>query len=252
MKASAKKIIKITSWVVLYVILAFGILAVLFTLTAKKSDYGAAQIFGYQMFTVESLSMEKNPNCDVSNYKIKSIPLHSLVFVEMKPQDEQELDKWYSSLEVGDVLSFRYRYSLKQQVIVTHRIVSITENSNGGYLIELKGDNPGGAATPALQTIDTSDKSIIGKVTGQSRILGALLFAIKQPVGATFIIILPCLIIILLEIFRIFSVFEEDKRKKLLLEQQSKDEEIERLKKRVSELETSSKGDQDTSENQNS
>ena len=250
MKNPAKKIVKIVSWVVLYVILAFGVLAVLFTLTAKRSDYGAAQVFGYQIFTVESESMEKNPSYDVSEYEIKSIPLHSLVFVEMKPQDKQACEEWYSSLKVGDVLSFRYRYT--QQVTVTHRIVSITEISTGGYLIELKGDNAS-SANQASQIINTSlDESgtnyIIGKVTGQSRTLGSLLFAIRQPIGMTFIIIIPCFIIILLEILRIVSVLGEDKRIKLLEEQQTKDEEIERLKKRVAELESSN---QDSSEDQN-
>lgn len=243
MSIPAKKIVKIASWVFLYVILAFGVLAVLFTLTAKKSDYGAAEIFGYQFFTVESESMEKNPNCDVSEYKIKSIPLHSLVFVELKPQNAEERQEWYASLKVGDVLSFRYNYT--RPVTVTHRIVSIEENSTGGYLIELKGDNAPGSANQSTQKINTaldgeSTNYIIGKVRGQSRFLGALLFAIRQPLGLTFIVIVPCIIIILLEILRIISVLGEDKRKRLLEEQQSKDDEIERLKKRVAELEGAS------------
>lgn len=234
----AKKILKTISFILLYTALAFGLLAVIFTLTAKRSEYGASQIFGYQFFTVESESMEKSEICDVSAYDVKSIPLHSLVFVQLKPEDKQELQEWYSSLEVGDVLSFRYRYA--KPTTITHRIVSISENSTGGYIIELRGDN--GDGSQLTQTINTSHDAtgsnyIIGKVTGQSRLLGALLFAIGQPLGLMFIIIVPCIIIILLEIFRIVTVIGEDKRKKLLEEQRKKDDEIERLKKRVAELE---------------
>ena len=76
--------------------------------------------------------------------------------------------------------------------------------------------------------------------------MGALLFAIRQPLGLTFIVIVPCIIIILLEILRIISVLGEDKRKRLLEEQQSKDDEIERLKKRVAELEGASNEPFDT------
>lgn len=237
-KLSSKKLLKIASYVLLYTALAIGIFAVLFTLTARKSETGAAQIFGYQLLSVESASMEENPDTDVSEYDVKSIPEHSLVFVQVKPSDPQKRHEWYSSLEVGDVLTFRYRYV--RQVTVTHRITKITDNGEGGYLIELKGDN---ATDPdSVQTINTSlDESspnyIIGKVTGQSRFLGKLLYAIRTPLGLTFIIIVPCAVIIVLEILRLISVFGKNEKTKLIEEQRLKDAEIEKLKKRVAELE---------------
>ena len=234
----AKKVFKIASYVLLYTALAIGALAVLFSLASKKGETGAVQVFGYQLLTVESSSMEKNPNTDVSDYDVKGIPQHSLVFVQSKPKDTQKRQEWYSSLKVGDVLSFRYRYVT--QVTVTHRITKITDNGTGGYLIELRGDNA--ADRNSFQTINTSlDESspnyIIGKVTGQSRFLGKLLYAIQTPPGMTFIIIVPCIVIIVLEILRLVSVFGKNEKKKLLEEQRIKDAEIEHLKKRVAELE---------------
>ena len=253
MSVSVKKTFKIISYVILYSLLAFAVLVLLFTLTAKRSDYGATEVFGYQLFTVESESMEKNPNCDVSKYDVRSIPMHSLVFVELKPQDTQERQDWYASLKVGDVLSFRYRYA--REVTITHRIISITQNSTGGYLIELKGDNASDADKQAIQTIntsleETSSNFIIGKVTGQSRALGSLLFAVRQPLGLTFIVIVPCVIIILLEIFRIVTVLNEDKRRKLLVEKQQYEDEIEKLRQRVAELEGVASSDIKHSQNE--
>ena len=237
-KASAKKALKIFSCVLLYTLLAVGVLSVLFTLTAKRSETGAVQLFGYQFLTVESASMEKNPQTDVSAYKIKDIPEHSLVFVQVKPKDISKRNEWYASLKVGDVLSFRYSYV--QQVTVTHRITDITENGEGGYIIKLKGDNA--ESSTSVQTINTSldgtsENYIIGRVTGQSRLLGNFLYAMRTPLGSVLIIILPCFVIILIEILRIVSVLNKNRQSKMLEEQQLKDEEIQALKKRIAELE---------------
>ena len=233
---TAKKAFKLVLYILLYSLLVASALAVLFMLTSQKSETGATQVFGYQLLTVGSASMESSPDTDVSNFEIKSIPEHSLVFVKTKPKDKSALDEWYSSLKIGDVLSFRYQYV--QQVTVTHRITNITANSDGGYLIELMGDN----SPDAFQIIDTSlDESgsnyIIGKVEGQSRLLGGFIYALRNPIGLTFIIIIPCVVIISIEVLRIVSVFNKNSRQKLLEEQQLKDAEIAALRERIAELE---------------
>ena len=172
----------------------------LFSAASARSGDGTAEVFGYKLFVVTSSSMEKSDATDVSGYKIKDIPVRSLVFVSSVPEDENEAEEWYSSLDVGDVLTFRYVYASQQTI--THRIVDIAVAENGGYIITLAGDNvPQGEA--ATQVIDTSlhdsPNYVLGKVTGVSRTLGLLITALRSPWGLVFIVIVPCVLIIIFE-----------------------------------------------------
>jgi hypothetical protein len=171
---------------------------------SKKSSDGAAEIFGYQMRIVTSDSMSECEYTDVSSYKIKDIPIRSMVFVKVMPDDPAEADEFYRSLKVGDVLTFRYVYTT--QVTITHRITSIEEKNQGGFIINLAGDNKSSEHDQLYQTIDTSIPNntnyVIGKVTAQAYIPGLVMSIIMQPVGLMLTIIAPFIMIILLEINR--------------------------------------------------
>ena len=78
---------------------------------------------------------------------------------------------------------------------------------------------------------------VIGKVTGQAKIFGALMSFLMQPVGMILIIILPCFIIILLEIIKIAKVLSADKKKREQEEKEKKENELEELRRKVAELE---------------
>ena len=90
------------------------------------------------------------------------------------------------------------------------------------------------------QTIDTSltdsPNYIIGKVTGQSYVLGLLVYAFKTPVGIVCLIIIPCLIIIAFEVIRLVKVFGKDKKEKQQAEKKKQEDEIEELKRQLAEL----------------
>lgn len=234
-----KKIGKVALDVLLYLFLAVCVFALVLTISSKKDVDGAAEIFGYQMRVISSDSMAKCELTDVSGYKIKSIPLRSLIFVKRMPQDEREADDWYRSLKVGDVLTFRYVYT--NQVTITHRITSITEKETGGFLIELAGDNKNSDSGQLLQTIDTSIDNntnyVIGKVTGQFFLLGFIISLLKTPLGMIFIVIVPCFIIILLEVLKIVGAYSAERKKHEQEETQKKDTELAELRRRLAQLE---------------
>ncbi len=221
-------------FVLFFVLCLFGIVL---TVMSKRDSDGAMQLFGHEMRLVVSSSMEKSDRTDVSGYKIKDIPLHSLVFIERVPEDEEEAAEWYSRLAVGDVLTFRYVYV--RQETITHRITAIEANEGGGYTITLEGDNKSESSEAMQQVIDTSQEDspnyVLGKVTGKSVVLGYLITAVRSPWGLVFIVIVPCLIIIAFEVVRIAGVVSQKKKDKLRAEQQSKDEEIAELKRRLAE-----------------
>ena len=235
-----KKILKIGANVLTYAFLVLCIFTLFIAVSSKKDSDGAATVFGKQIRIIRSDSMAKSEFTDVSDYKIKSIPIKSLIIVETVPKAEAKREAWFSKLKVGDVLTFRYVFV--SQETVTHRITEIQPKEGGGYIIKLQGDNATSESGAGTQTIDTSDLEspnyVIGKVTGQSRALGVLVYALKTPVGIICIVILPCLIIIGLEIVRIIGVLQENKRKQAQEEAEKKENEIEELKRQLAALQT--------------
>ena len=235
----AKKVGKIAVNILIYIFIAVSLFSVTLTIFSKKDADGAATIFGIQMRSVLSASMEKCDQTDVSKYKIKDIPTGSLVFIETVPEDPEEAEQWYADLEIGDVLTFKYVY-VKQETI-THRVTGIRANPGGGYTIRLDGDNKNSNAETLTQTIDTSEPNspnyIIGKVKGQSYLLGQLIRALKSPTGLVFIVIVPALIIVMLEIIKIAKILGADKQNKDKEELERQKNELEILKRRLEELE---------------
>lgn len=236
----AKKVANIVLDVVVVAVLLLALFTIVVTINAKKSqDKDASSIFGYQLRFVQSGSMEKCAYTDVSKYKVKSIKVKSCVFIKTAPTDVEKIKEWYKTLKVGDVLTFQYKGE-----IITHRIVKIEEKETGnGYIITLKGDYKSSKDNePAEQVIDTEVDTpatvnyIIGKVTGQSYLLGLCVYVLKKPVGIVCVVIVPCLLMIVIQIFRIVNVLGEDKKNKRKEEQANKDDEIEELKRQLAAL----------------
>ena len=242
-KSNVKKLGSILVNLLLCIFLTVCVLSVFFTVFSKKDTDGAAEMFGYQMRVVTSDSMAKCELTDVSDFEIKSIPVRSMVFVKVMPEDPAEADAWYRSLKVGDVLTFRYVYS--SQVTITHRITSITEKETGGFIIELAGDNKNSEDSQLRQTIDTSIPNntnyVIGKVTSQAYVFGFIMSFLMQPIGIVLVIIVPCFIIMMIEIIKIAGVLSADKKNKLQEENDKKDSELEELRRKLAELERQKK-----------
>ena len=234
-----KKLTNIVTNVLLCVFLAIAILTVALTIFSQKDTDGAARIFGYQMRVVTSDSMAKSEYTDVSNYKIKDIPLRSMVFIKTVPQDAEKADQWYRSLREGDVLTFRYVYTT--QITITHRITSIVEKETGGFLIELAGDNKNSETGQLVQIIDTSipqnTNYVIGKVVGRAYLFGVILSFLMQPVGMILVIILPCVVIIGLEVAKITKAMTAEKKQQEQAEKEEKEKELEELRCKLAALE---------------
>lgn len=249
----AKKVANIVLDVVVVAVLLLALFTIVVTVNAKKSKDGTATIFGYQLRFVQSGSMEKCAYTDVSKYKVKSIKVKSCVFIKTAPTDLEKIKEWYKTLKVGDVLTFQYNkndgsaapedYEGDSKVI-THRVIKIEKKETGdGYIITLKGDYKSSKGNePAEQVIDTEVDTpatttyIIGKVTGQSYLLGLCVYVLKLRVGIICFIIIPCLVIIVFQILRITKVLGEDKKNKRKEEQAHKDDEIEELKRQLAAL----------------
>ena len=233
------KVARIIGNVLLYMFIVIAVLGVILTITGKKDADGATTIFGKQMRIVQSPSMEKCDDTDVSGYEIKDIPTKSMIFIEVVPEDKNEAEKWYADVKVGDVLTFKYVYV--RQETITHRVTKIEAKETGGYIFHLEGDNKAEDSETLTQTIDTSlDNSpnyVVGKVTGKSYFLGLLVSTLKAPAGIVCVIILPSLIIIVLEILKIVRMFHKERKKKDEQVKEEQQNEIEELKRKLAQLE---------------
>lgn len=242
-----RKALRIAADVLLLLLVALALFCLIITVLAKRDSDGAATVFGYQLRFVRSASMEQCDQTDVSGYKIKSIPTKSCIFVQVAPTDEDELASWYAQLQKGDVLTFKYTYD--KQETITHRIVDIAPNQNGGYTIKLQGDNVAEGAYLMQQVIDTSGEAsfnyVIGKVTGQSYLLGLIIYILNTKVGLICVVIIPCAIMIFLQILRIVRVVSNEQRQRLLAQQTEQANEIEELKRKLAELQGNRPSDDD-------
>lgn len=246
-KQKVLKALQIAGDVLFCLIIAFALFVLIISVSAKRDADGTANVFGYQLRFVQSGSMEKCDQTDVSGYKIKSIPVKSCVFIKKAPapDDQQALNEWCSALSVGDVLTFQYsKYGAAniQDKVITHRIVKI-EPKEGGYIITLEGDNKNDTGSVGQQVIDTTKADgldyIIGKVEGQSYFLGLCVYALKSSVGLVFIIIVPCMIVIAYEVIKIVTVLNKDKKDRQQQEKTAKEDEIALLRKQLEELQKS-------------
>ena len=80
---------------------------------------------------------------------------------------------------------------------------------------------------------------VIGRVTAKAFLPGLLLTLLKTPVGLVLMVIVPCAIIIILELIKIFSALNAEKKQKYLEETAKRESELEELKRRLAELESS-------------
>lgn len=220
-----KNIINVFLNVLIYLFLLSSLFLTFFSAFSVKNE-GAVQILGYQVRTLATNSMGENKDTKVSQYQIKSIPKDSLIIIQTVPDEKRKAQEWYSKLKVGDVLTFNYAYV--RQTVITHRIESIKENKTGGFIIELVGDNNDDKSVPLRQVIDTSLKDspnfVIGKVVKSSLTLGKIVVALKNPANVVVFIVIPCVLIVAYQVFKIFYI-------RLLNKLKEKEEVILKLKK---------------------
>ena len=237
--SKVKKISGIVLDVIMYAFIAICIFFVIILVFGQKDVDGSTQLFGHQLRVVISDSMEACDETDVSKYEIKSIPVKSMVFIELVPEDAEEAKEWYGSIEEGDVLTFRYVYTT--QVTITHRVEKKIDNKDGTYTFHLVGDNKDSDNDLLRQVITTGNAAdtnyIIGKVVGQSKIIGNVVMVLRNPLWMCLIVIFPSLIIIIYEIFRIMSIFSGERKEKEKAQQEEKENEIKMLKEKLAQLE---------------
>lgn len=168
-----KVIVKIINAVlVLVIFLAAGVM-VLSGINAKSGK--ATTILGYGFMAVQTGSMTPE------------YPVGSVIII--KKTDP-------SKLETNDVITFYSSNPNLGNMIVTHRIMEITNDGDGTYSFTTKGD-----ANEINDEYKAESERIIGKVLTKSTLMEKLMNIRQNPTTFFLVIMLPLCFIIALELF---------------------------------------------------
>ena len=178
------KIIKAIIFIVL-------LLYVVFTIIQRVS--GNQSIFGYRLFAVATGSM-------VPDYNINDV----LAIKEVN----------HNEIKVGDDITYLGKKQDVSGKIVTHRIIEI-EEKNGKKTYLTKGIN-NDVEDPTI-----GDNQIYGKVVGKVPVVTQINHIVKNQYGFFFLIFLPLVIVIFLEIADTVTEMKQDK-----IEKDKKEDEV--------------------------
>ena len=226
-KKKAKKITNIIEWIVIGI---FGVFFLFVIVFASKSPTGnsSGSVFGFETRLVLSSSMEADKDFyEGKDYKIKSIEAGSVVFIkDCNYQNEAKKEKFYASLETGDVVTY----------------FSKVEKTESDIIYTILGDNVD-AETSITEKFNKSDNLIVGEVIGKSKSLGWIYTNVfSNKIAMFFIIAVPCFVLAAYEGVKIVTIVNAEKKEKAALEAKKREDEIVNLQKQIEELKNKNGG----------
>ncbi len=123
-----------------------------------------------------------------------AIPVHSFIVTE-------EVDP--SSLQAGDIITFRATESSMEGALNTHRITSVYEE-NGQLMFHTKGD-----ANAVEDAAPVAAVNVVGRVVFVSAALGTVVSLFSNPLVFFPLIILPLVVLMVFEIAKLVKSTKE-------------------------------------------
>ncbi|MEH7111451.1 signal peptidase I [Neobacillus niacini] len=157
-------------------VIIYGVLiCMIITVISTKINGGTPKVFGYEIMTVLSGSMEP------------SIKTGSIIAVKTIPNT--------AKLQKGDVITFKATDN--PNTLITHRIIEI-ENVSESVQFITKGDN-----NDTKDRTPVSNQNIVGVYSGFTLPFVGQLFAfIQSNTGAIYLLIIPGILMILWSVIR--------------------------------------------------
>lgn len=174
------KIFKLVYGIFKFVIIALLVLYVLFL--AMQRFTGNKSILGYRVFTIATGSMD---------------PLYAIDDVILVK------DVSFDDLKIGDDITYRGEVSDFAGKIVTHRIISINKDEN-------KLTTKGIAASVITEDPEISSSQVLGKVSRKLIIFSFLTGLARNKVGFYFLIFVPLVVVVFLEIADVVTAARSD------------------------------------------
>lgn len=180
-----RKVYKIISKIFVYlmtiflVIVVFMFVAYFIDMGINAKNHNSKQPL-FNAYVIVSPSMEPN------------IKINDAVVIKRTDKDK---------LKKGDIITFTSSDSRYYGLTITHRINEIKKLKNGDVLFRTKGDN-NNTVDASLVTYD----NVYGKVIFKIPMIGYIQSILKTPYGWLFLVIIPCLSIIIYDFTKILRV----------------------------------------------
>ena len=220
-----KKTLNIALKVFTYLLVAFTIFMMLFTIiTVTTVDKNARNIFGYKFYIVQTDSMslsEKNPDAEI--------------YFDAGDMIVSKVSKDPTTLQPGDVITFMSINSSSYGETITHMIREVRVSDSGRVLgYETYGINTG-TSDEALVTPDF----VLGVYVAKMPAVGRFFAFVKSVPGYITCILVPFLLLIGYNGVNVIRLFRQNKKEQMAVIQAEKDQieqEREEAKRMMAEL----------------
>lgn len=213
-KIDVKKIIEVVKTVFTWIVVAFAVCIMIFTLVSVNTfDKNERNLFGFKFFVVQTDSMAK------TDFKAGDI----VIAKEVKDLRE---------LKAGDIITFISESSHNYGETVTHKIREVTKDADGSIAFVTYGT-----------TTDTDDEAlatiVVGKYVGNIPNLGAFFLFLKTTPGYIICILIPFLILIIsqgINCIQLFRRYKQEQTAELEAERAKIEEERAQSQRMMAEL----------------
>ncbi len=175
-----KMIYKIISYTIICILMAIAAFLIFYVISGKIAQkQGKKPLFG--LYTIISPSMTGTLN------------VYDVAFTMRADTDK---------LKEGDIITFYSTNSFFGGTPITHRIIEVVNVPNSGKMFRVKGD-----ANPKADEEKVIPSNVVGKVMFKIPQLGRVQFFLASKGGWIIAIMIPALVIISYDIYKIFRLF---------------------------------------------
>lgn len=197
---NTKKILNIAIKVVTYLLIAFTVFMMIFTVVSVTTiDKNERDVFGFRFYIVKTDSMspsDKNAHLDV-HFSAGDI----IIAKSLSDREKYEL-------RAGDIISFLSMNSVSYGETVTHMIRERQYNKETG---KFEGYVTYGTNTDTNDEATVEPEYVLGKYTGQMPAVGNFFAFVKSTPGYIICILIPFLLLILYNGINVIRLFRKYK-----------------------------------------
>lgn len=209
MNLTAKKILNISSKVLTWLLVAFTVFMMIFTVvTVTTVDKNDRSIFGTRFYIVQTDSMSPS-----ENNKDMDVHFSAGDIVLIKDVEDKR------ALQAGDVIAFLSTNSVSYGETVTHMIREVKKTEDGKVLGYVTFGTNTGTDDEALVEPDY----VLGKYSGKLPGVGKFFAYVKSTPGYIICILIPFVLLILYNGVNVIRLFRQYRREQMADMQAEKD-----------------------------
>ena len=225
MNTTAKKILNISSKVIAWLLVAFTVFMMVFTIiTVTTVDKNERSIFGVRFYIVQTDSMSLS-----ENNKDMEVHFNAGDIILVKDVEDK------TALKEGDIIAFMSMNEISYGETVTHMIREVKKTEDGKILGYVTYGTNTGTSDEALVEPDY----VIGQYSGKLPGVGNFFAFVKSTPGYIICILVPFLLLILyngVNVIRLFRKYKREQMEEMQAERDKIDAERAEAQRMMAEL----------------